>query len=91
MDQINKLIELVNALNAGQTTPQEIAAKVKQSLPPQFMSMIKKETPESIIGSLEPLVASFMGKETVAILKSEATVKLLTQALAIIKAEDTTN
>ena len=90
MDQINKLIELVNALKAG-ATPQEMAVKVKQSLPPQFLKMIKTETPESIIGTLEPLVATFMGAETVVMLKSPTTLTLLTQALVILKTEEGDN
>jgi hypothetical protein len=50
--------------------------------------MAKKETPESILATLEPLAASFLGAEAAALLKKEATINLLTQALAIIKAED---
>jgi hypothetical protein len=90
MNQINKLMELVKALQEGTTTPQEIAAQVKQSLPPHLLAMAKNETAESLIGKLEPLAASFLGKEVADLLKTEATTKILTQALDIIKAEDPT-
>ena len=84
MNQINKVIELVNIIKAG-TTPQEIAKQIKSSLPPQIIAHLKNETSESIIEKLEPLVASFMGKESVALLKTEATTELLEQALTILK------
>jgi hypothetical protein len=87
MNQMAKLIELVNDLKAGTVTPKELAEKVKASLPPGILAMAKTETPESIIAKLEPLATTFMGKDVADLLKAEATVKLLGQALDIVKAE----
>lgn len=88
LDQIGKLTDLVKQLQGGKATAEDIAKQVKTSLPPQFQALIKNGTPESIVAMLEPMVSSFMGKDAVTFLKSETSVKLITQALAILNSED---
>jgi len=82
---LKQAMDLAKELKKGEITPQELAEKLKTSIPAEFLPLIKKETPESIIKKLEPFVSSFMGKDAVDLLKSESTVKLLEQALDILK------
>jgi len=84
MNQIKKVMDLVNELKKGKLTPQELAEKIKTSLPPQFLTVIKTETPESVIKKLEPMIA-ILGQDAVDLLKTESTNKLLKQALDILK------
>ena len=85
MQYLKQAMDLAKELKKGEITPQELAEKLKASIPAEFLPLIKKETPESIIEKIEPLVSSFMGKEAVELLKSESTVKLLEQALDLLK------
>ncbi len=88
MENITKLTDLVKKLQSGEATPQEIAKQVKASLPPGLQGLVKNGTADSIIAMLEPLVQSFMGKDAVVFLKSETSVKLITEALVILQADD---
>lgn len=85
MNYLKHATDLAKELQKGEITPQELAEKLKTSLPPEFLALMKKETPESIIEKLEPLVTSFLGKDAADLLKKESTIKLLEQALAILK------
>jgi hypothetical protein len=86
---INKMIEILNTLKTENANPEEVVKKIRETLPPPLMAFIQAEgtTAESLIAQLEPLAANALGKDTAALLKSEATLKLVGQVLVILKTE----
>lgn len=89
MQYLKHAQDLAKDLTAGTVTPEELSKRMKDAIPPEFLAQVLAETPESIIKRLEPIVTMFMGKESAELLKKEETVKLLEDALVMIRAWET--
>jgi len=86
MQYLKQAQELAKELKAGTIDSDQLAEKLKAAIPPQFLAELKKETPESVIAKITPLVSTFMGKDAVAVLGEESTLELFTKAMDILKA-----